>query len=155
MEQNGQAKKHTPLQSAWFIFKRNVILVLVIVFLITGIGVFYAYNKKPNYTASAKVRYMVTVTDIQGTYEDVTSMMAFVDTVVDFVDEGVVLDRASYYYKKWLDAKAEGNELDKFLLECESLAYDANISIVDNKYKYHKDNINIITSTVDNQTQLM
>ena len=153
MEKNTQENNSYLLKDAWFLLKRNFVLILCSIILVTGLGTVYSFFKKPTYTASVKVRYMLTGVD--GTYEDVTSMMAFVDTVVDFVDEGVVLDRASYYYKNWIEEKAsDGASIDDFIdRKISSLHYDPNISGVDKKYNYDKKKISVSTKTVDNQTQ--
>ena len=151
MEQQVKDNPQELLHSLWFMIKRNFVIMLIIVVLVTGLGIAYSFVKKPNYTATVKVCYLVEGKD--GTYEDVTAMMAFVDTVVDFVDEGVVLDRASYYYKKWIEAKSRGAELDEFLHMTAHLNYDSSISIVDSSYKYDKTKISTATTKVDNQTQ--
>ena len=151
MEQQVKENPQELLHNLLYMVKRNFVLMLAIIVLVTGLGIAYSFVKKPNYTATVKVCYLVEGKD--GTYEDVTAMMAFVDTVVDFVDEGVVLDRASYYYKKWIEAKSRGAELEDFLHMTEHLNYDSSISIVDSSYKYVKTNISTATSKVDNQTQ--
>lgn len=151
MEQQVKENPQELLRGIWYMIKRNFVIMLAIVVLVTGLGLAYSFVKKPNYTATVKVCYLVEGKD--GTYEDVTAMMAFVDTVVDFVDEGVVLDRASYYYKKWIEAKSRGATLDDFLHMTAHLNYDSSISIVDGSYKYDKTKIGVSTSKVDNQTQ--
>ena len=152
MENNTRENNSYLLRDAWFLIKRNFVLMLCIIILVTGLGTAYAFLKKPNYTASVKVRYMLTGFD--GTYEDVTSMMAFVDTVVDFVDEGVVLDRASYYYRNWSEEKGNaGASIEEFIRTIETLPYDSNNSRPDSRYNYNKKKIDVVTKTVDNQTQ--
>lgn len=103
-------------RSLWFAIKRNIILILVVLLLASGSGLTYASLVKPTYTAGVEVRYMI---DDQsqgaGTYEDFDAMHAFITTVRDFVDEGVVLDRASYYYTRWLDAQDSYENIDEFI----------------------------------------
>lgn len=156
MENNVKDIGSKMLHSVLALIKRNIILILCIVIACAGIGVAYAYVKKPNYVASVKVRYMLTGTGNGqgvGTYEDVTTMMAFVDTAIDFADEGVVLDRASYYYKCWMDAKGSGQSLSEFLEDTDTLKYNPATSKVDEIYNYNKENIDIETTRVSNQTQ--
>lgn len=156
MENNVKDIGSKMLHSVFALVKRNIVLILCIVIACAGIGVTYAYLKKPNYVASVKVRYMLTGTgngQSVGTYEDVTTMMAFVDTAIDFADEGVVLDRASYYYKCWMDVKNSGEKLSNFLEDTDTLNYDPATSKVDEIYNYSKENITIETTRVSNQTQ--
>ncbi len=155
MEENVKDIGSKMLRSVWALIKRNVVLILCVIIAFAGVGVGYAYMQKPNYVASVKVRYMLTGTangQGVGTYEDVTTMMAFVDTAIDFVDEGVVLDRASYYYKCWMDVKGTGKTLREFLEESSKLNYDP-ASKVDPMYNFSKSNISIATTRIDNQTQ--
>lgn len=143
------------LQSLWYLFKRNAVLILIIVALATGVGATYSYLRKPTYTASVKVCYQVNGEDaMMGEYGDLTAMMAFVDTAIDFVDEGVVLDRASYYYKKWIENKSQYSSLNQFLNECENAYhYDPKLSRVDPRYSFSKNQISVSSNKVANQTQ--
>ena len=106
------------IREALYVLRRNLILMLVVVFLATAIGVVFANVRKPNYTASVKISFQAEIVDktnssSQTTY-DINAMRAYIDTVVDFADEGVVVDRANYYYTRWLDEKDGGMKLSQF-----------------------------------------
>lgn len=94
----------------FFAAKRFWILILAIVLCFTACGVVYSYLRKPNYTASEKIVYKA-----QNTFEDATAyhinaMDAFVDTIIDFCDEDVVIDRANFYYSMYLNQKSKEGE---------------------------------------------
>ena len=89
------------IRDVLFVLRRNLILILAIVVIVTSCGIAYSFIRKPNYTATHVV--MFDASDEQGssTRNDVNAMISYLETVLDFCDEGVVLDRASYYYTKY------------------------------------------------------
>ncbi len=97
-------QKNTKVQSnlirdILFVIRRNIILALAVIILVSGIGVGYSYLRKPNYVASNRVSFSIG----GGTTASINEIRQYVDTVVDFCDEGVVLDRANAYYVEWVD----------------------------------------------------
>ena len=97
-----------------FVLKRNIILILVVILLFTAGGVGYSFVKEPSYTASYRVIFQAK-TNNSGVTQNINAMRAYVDTAVDFCDEGVVLDRANYYYENWVDEKANGTYFSDYL----------------------------------------
>lgn len=99
-------------------FRRSIILMLVVVFLSLGTGFAYAKLRKPEYIAEEQVLFsMGDGTFIQA---EINAMHAYRDTVVDFCDNGVVLDRANYYYSNFLALKGGDYSLDQYI---ESIEY--------------------------------
>lgn len=100
-----------------YIVKRYIVLILVVTILATAGGVAYSYLKKPVYTASNKVAFQARTTTVSSDVSsyDINIMRAYIDTVVDFCDEGVVVDRANYYYVKWLNEKRSFDGIEEFL----------------------------------------
>ena len=144
VEENGGAI----IRNVFYAIKRNIILILVIMFVFAVGGVGYASILKPNYTASVKVRYIVD-DNTGSTVEDINAMRAYIDTVVDFVDEGVVVDRANYYYTKW-----SNESISDFTFEDLENEYASKYSPTSNTEKYIiKNNINVVTSTADNYSR--
>ena len=107
------------LQSLILMIRRRLALILAVVILATAGGVVYAYMQAPSFTAGRKITITVQGYDdvLGGTKNNVNSMVAYIDTIIDFCDEGVVLDRANYYYKEYANAKEKGNctDVDNFL----------------------------------------
>lgn len=87
--------------------KRYVILILAIVVAALAIGVFYVKTAKPDYTATEKVAYKAQNELVSNTQNNINAMNAFIGTIVDFCDEGVVVDRANFYYSGYLNAKRD------------------------------------------------
>ncbi len=87
------------------VLRRNILLMVVIIFVATGCGVGYSYIRHPNYTANMRVSFSVEGNDRNTIGENIQ----YIDTIVDFVDEGVVVDRANAYYIKWVDEYKKDN----------------------------------------------
>ncbi|MBQ7236740.1 MAG: hypothetical protein IJX03_06285 [Clostridia bacterium] len=91
------------IKSMLFAVKRHLILVLAVILFCTACGLGYSFIKKPNYTATEEVIY--TASDENGAYDgqaaSINIMRGFFNTVVDFCDEGVVVDRANFIYNQY------------------------------------------------------
>lgn len=94
-----------------FALRRNIIIVLITIFLCACCGLGGAYLKKPNYVAAENVIYKAEQAAGGGGYAaDINIMRAYFNTIIDFCDEGVVTDRANYYYVNFLNAKNSSDE---------------------------------------------
>lgn len=82
-----------------FLIKRYVVLIISVVLFIMAIGFGYSYIRKPNYTANIRVSFSIG----GNSSATINEIMTYVDTIVDFCDEGVVVDRANAYYVEWQD----------------------------------------------------
>lgn len=103
-----------------FAIKRNIILVVLILIIGAGCGFGYSYLKKPNFTAGENVVYMAKEVNGQsGTASSINIMRAYFNTVVDFCDEGVVTDRANFYYVMYKNKAANTKDytVDTFIKE--------------------------------------
>jgi uncharacterized protein involved in exopolysaccharide biosynthesis len=87
--------------------KRYIVLMLAIVVAALAVGFIYANTVKPDYTATEKVAYKAQNELQSTTQNNINAMNAFIGTIVDFCDEGVVVDRANYYYSRYLNAKLD------------------------------------------------
>lgn len=112
MEENKvEQNQNGSIRQVLHALKRNIGLILVIVILATGCGFGYSYLRDPQYTAKVRVSFSVEGKDSTTIGEN----MQYIDTMVDFVDEGVVVDRANAYYIKWVDQyKANGENIQDF-----------------------------------------
>lgn len=101
MEENVLAKDSL-LSEIWFIIKRHIILILAVIIVCTAGGFAYSYIKKPAYTTSQQV-VCVARDEVDGedTGINFNIMNAYIGTIVDFSDEGVVVDRANFYYVRF------------------------------------------------------
>ena len=109
MDEQKNVKMHSNLiRDIFFVIRRNIILALAVIILVSGLGVGYSYLRKPNYVASNRVNFSID----GGTTASINEIRQYVDTVVDFCDEGVVLDRANAYYSFYIDGKNEGEYQD-------------------------------------------
>ena len=109
----------------WFALKRSIVLVLAIVIVATFVGLMYGLTKKPNYTATQEIVF----TAIDEQSDDIVTnyrvMEALRGTIVDFCDEGVVVDRADFYYvtyiQKLQDMKGgEQYTIDDYIYEIQN-----------------------------------
>lgn len=105
MDNNENRENGSTLRELFEVLKRNIILLIVIVLLVTVGGVVYANIQKPSYTATEMVFFRAQNIEDSKTTNNINVMRAYVGTVADFCDEGVVLDRANYYYKCYEERK--------------------------------------------------
>lgn len=101
-----QIKEEKSIQEILLVVRKNIVLILVLIILGGCCGLGYSFIKKPNYIATASVVYKAGLimddgSVSGGTVAEFNVMRAYVDTVVDFCDEGVVVDRANYYYVQY------------------------------------------------------
>ena len=87
------------------IVKRNFLLMLLIVAVFIGASFAYLHFKTPYYTASEVVVYEGKNTNNSNEVSNYNISYLFIETIVDFIDEGVVVDRANYYYGEYLNTK--------------------------------------------------
>lgn len=112
--QNERESSGNIIKEILFAIKHNWILILLIVVLSTACGMGYSFIKKPNYTAGENVVYKATnYNGTSSTRENVNLMGAYFNTVLDFCDEGVVVDRANFYYVQYRNSSAE--TIDEFI----------------------------------------
>lgn len=90
--------------------KRNLILILLIIAVAIGSGFIYLHFKTPHYTASSMVLYEGENANDSSEVNDYNINYLFISTVVDFIDEGVVVDRANFYYNLYRNSKAMHGE---------------------------------------------
>ena len=133
------------IREALYVLRRNLILMLAVVLIVTAVGIVFANVRKPNYTASVKISFQAEIVDktnpsSQTTY-DINAMRAYIDTVVDFADEGVVVDRANYYYTRYLDEKAKGIKLSEFIYSYFEQSKDENGDLMYEQKKDDKGNL--------------
>lgn len=89
------------------VLKRNIVLMILVVILALGAGYGYTRVQKPNYTASEGMFFKATNIQNPIVSYNVNAMRAYIDTVLDFCDEGVVLDRAEWYYVDYMNRKSD------------------------------------------------
>lgn len=105
-EQKNINKQSNLIRDILFVLKRNLILALAVIVFVSSLGVGYSYMRKPNYIASHTVSFSIDSSDKNTA--SINEIRKYVDTVVDFCDEGVVLDRANAYYSFFIDGKTTG-----------------------------------------------
>lgn len=113
MEQTNNNEKSVGIGDIFGFFRKNWILILVIVILFSAMGVVYGRFQKPVYTARHQAFYStrnITVDDPNAA-EHVNVARAFMDTVVDFADEELVVKRADYLYDEYLSQKLVNPDL--------------------------------------------
>lgn len=113
MDQNNQIKEDNGISIVTILhaIKRNIWIIALVIILSIGVGFGYLLTVEPNYTATIKVAYKAENDLDSSTQNNINAMNAFVGTIVDFCDEGVVIDRANFYYNGYLNEKRhEGDD---------------------------------------------
>ena len=101
MEENTNTNNNL-LNDIWFTIKRHIVLILAIIIVCTMGGFGFSLIKKPLYTTSQQVVCTARdEEDSENIYKNFNIMSAYIGTVVDFSDEGVVIDRANFYYVQY------------------------------------------------------
>ncbi len=135
MDQDYNVEGSISIRDLLYVLKKNLILLFVIVIIVTAGGFVYANMQKPNYTAQELVFFKAQNISYNETTSNIKVMVAYVDTIKDFCNEGVVLDRADYYYDQFLQKNSKN---DKYTVD----AYISEIRKTDtyerkpNKIKY-------------------
>lgn len=135
--------------------RRYLVLMLAIIIVCISAGTVFSLVREPNYTANARV--VVSATSLkQGAWSDDTNLTQnYIDTVIDFCNSGVVIDRANYYYLKW-DYEKNGNyeaSLDEFLKN--PPMYNTNPENTDIEYSINPANVKTASVTYDNATGIV
>lgn len=160
MEENVKSNDHI-LSDIWFAIKRHIIVILVIIILSTIGGYVYSQVKKPLYTTSQQVVCTArdeADTDKTNIIANFNIMNAYIGTIVDFSDEGVVIDRANYYYVRYTEevAKDPTITVDDFITDMMAIpinqdpysTQDSNQAQVQNQYILAK-NISVVSNVKD------
>lgn len=155
MEENKQTEKikEISIRDIFEILKNNLLLIIITVAIALLCGVVYVGVVKPNYTATEKVAYRAENEFNSTTQNNINAMNAFIGTIVDFCDEGVVIDRANYYYNHYLEEKR--NEGEEYTVE----DYIASIRVKD-PYEHipvggdyiKKESIKVISELADDES---
>ena len=116
--QSTQTQKNG-LQEILNVLKKNILLILIITIVVTAIGGVYATLRKPEYIAEEQVLY--SMGDRSDVPSDINTMNAYKETIMDFCDTGVVVDRANYYFFQYIKEYVDkGYNLDQFIQEVQA-----------------------------------
>ncbi len=152
---NNVVKERNLFQQVFKIIKRNILLLLITVLVVTLIGWVYASLRTPNYIAEAQVLY--SMGDGQDVTNDVNTTHAYKETVMDFCDNGVVIDRANFYYKSYVkDSTYVNLGVDVFIADVQQLerniaSYSTEIGILEEREQKRAD-IEDLGTVVNNPT---
>ena len=140
------------------VIKKNIILLLVIVLLASMSGLVYANAQKPNYTAGELVFFKAHNEKGDETINNINIMQSYVDTIVDFCDEGVVIDRANFYYSEFVkqqstkDGALHGVNLEEFLKNIDSVKTEYDNGAKSNINYFSSSRVTLITTKADTLT---
>ena len=111
MDENLREGNGTTIRNILSIAKRNLLLMIIIVAIVIGAGFVYLHFKTPYYTAHEMVVYEGKNVANSDGVRDYNINYLFIETMVDFMDEGVVVDRANFYYGRYKNKRdVEGEE---------------------------------------------
>ena len=116
MDQQVHSERNV-LHDILHLVKQNIILILVVIIATVSVGIVFSSFRKPKYITEEQVLF--SMGDGTSITSDVNTMYAYKGTVMDFADNGVVVDRANYYaslyYKKYSASVTTGNKLQSFI----------------------------------------
>lgn len=121
-------------QELLYVLKKNILLILIVTVVATAIGGVFATFRKPDYIAEEQVLYRMG--DGSDVASDINTMNAYKDTIMDFCDNGVVVDRANFYFYHYVK---EGYELDAFIKE---------VKVLEKELKSYQDEIDVLQKLV-------
>lgn len=136
------------LREMLFVLKRNLILILVVVILVTAVGTAYAMVRKPVYTGSMRVN----LTSEEHNTTSITEMQRYVDTIIDFADEGKVLKRANYYYTQWCNSGEPSSA--KYVSDDDNFKNVPENMVSDDDF-YKRSAVSVSTVVVENATMFV
>ena len=97
------------------ISKTNYLILVCIIVISLLLGVLYSVFKKPIYTAQELAIYGANLSDYEESTYDMATTKAYLDTVSDFTDSGVVIDRANYYYEDYINNKGNYSNVEEYI----------------------------------------
>ncbi len=121
LNDNQKAKAGLSIPQIFRIFKNYLALMLAIIVAFVVAGVVYTYLLKPEYTVTHKIGFNCDNSpEGENIMADMNAMTAYGETIMDLFDEGVVLDRANYYYQEFDKARtSDGLTVEEFLEKIE------------------------------------
>ncbi len=159
-------EKTVSIHDIFRVLKANIFVIIIITLITTFAGSIFALTKKPTYTATQNINYMALagkqdngkpminengnlVTNIK---VSISAMRAYVDTVVDFCDEGVVLDKANELYAVYTEYAKQGKAVDDFISMFKNIDTEYNLSEhEDGLEKYINYRINLPNDTLGDE----
>ncbi len=103
------------LRNILYAIKNNLIMIILVIVLSAGCGLGVSFLVTPYYTASESVIYIAENEDEHkggSTTTYINIMRAYFDTVVDFCQTGVVVDRANFYYVNYVNQRSKEPQLN-------------------------------------------
>ena len=128
------------------IIRNNLWLVLAIIFIFISLGVGYSVIEKPSFTASRKLIFTCENTSkyngvsTNTTQNNFSTMNAYAETIMDFCDEGVVIDRANRYYVNYLNNKSSYKTVEDYIKDLEG---NSEVNIVNPDAELSKQSITV------------
>lgn len=118
-------------QNLFAIIKRRFIVIVAVIVLVTLIGTVVAFVKKPSYTAKENMNYLAkSINTPDNTKININAMRDYVDTVVDFCDEEIVLLRADGLFIAWQNSEKTIDEfISSYLAYFESGDFLRNVAL--------------------------
>lgn len=105
-----------------FLLKRFWFVILASVLLITAAGMVYMQYKKPIYTATEQAMVIARISGETDNNFAVTQL--YLPTIKDMGNKGVVLDRADFYYQKYIESSFyQTGDILGFIDEIETINY--------------------------------
>lgn len=102
--------------------KRGWLFILITVIVFGALGILYSNQKKPIYTA--RERAMVIARVSGQTVNNFNATLWYLPTIQDMASQGVVLDRADFYYQKYIESSFyQQRDINGFVSEIETISY--------------------------------
>ncbi len=105
------------IRDVLFILRKNIALMLAVFFAVLVVGGVATFMVKSGYTSKEMVMLNIkneqTTGSQNNTKPNVNTMSAWRHTIMDFASQGVVLDRANYYYEQFKASSVK--EVDEFI----------------------------------------
>ncbi len=142
----------------FYLLRKYFFLMLAIIILVTSVGVGFSLVKQQSFTASVGVRVLVlpSAEDEHKWSDGINTTQNYIQTIIDFCDEGVVVDRANYYYHMWNDRKNTDTTatLSDFLSESRTLNYNPKENRISENY-ISKSNIDTVSYKNEEYTSII
>lgn len=107
--------------------KRYCVVMLAIIVAACAAGFVFSKLRTPKYTATATLTYNVSIENSKNTTAEASAQLAYYETMKEFCTAGIVMDRANYYFEKYLkSAEYINGDLNGFIekTKTESNNYD-------------------------------
>lgn len=134
--------------------KRYCLVMLAIIVAACAAGFVFSKLRTPKYTATATLTYNVSIENSKNSTVEASAQLSYYETMQEFCTAGKIIDRANYYFEKYLkSAEYESGDLDGFIEKIKSTK-DYNYNDI-KTFVFSSDNVSVKSASSDSMANFI